>query len=525
MTYARTIVLAVLCCVGASVDGPTTITFDAVETGKPMPSYKDQGVEFALSHPPTKSRAAGRVMFFPHLKTPRKGILSAMANESIPVEIRFPKPVAGVTLVLWGSIGSEAVVEAFDPDGNAVDRASREKVPERAGPEQPIPSFELAVKAPAIASVRFSGSPTGGYLVCDEVRATTAGDPAANRSLRQAANGRFLIGTAVSSRRLDNPALAALVAEQFDCLTAENEFKPMSLHPRPGEFRFATADKIVEFARQYRMKVIGHTLCWHSQSPAFLFRGADGKPLTRDEALKNLKDHIDGVMGHFKGKVAGWDVVNEAISDAKGEYLRNSPARRAIGDDYIAKVFEFARAADPDAELYYNDYGNEHPEKLEKTIRLIRDLKARGVRLDGIGLQCHLRLDDSDAPDRLDSAIAAYAAEGVKVMITELDVDVLPRRARGADVAAREQGGANPYRDGLPPDVAEAQARLYGRLFRVFLKHPGTVTRVTFWGPHDGASWLDFWPVAGRTNHPLLWDRALKPKPALGVVLDALATP
>src|SRR3954471_4420661 len=124
MTYALTIALAVLSCVGASVDGPTTITFDAVVARKPMPSYKDQGVEFALSHPPTKSRAVGRVMFFPHLKTPRKGILNAMANESIPVEIRFPKPVTAVTLVLWGSIGGEAVVEAYGADGNVVDRAS-----------------------------------------------------------------------------------------------------------------------------------------------------------------------------------------------------------------------------------------------------------------------------------------------------------------------------------------------------------------------------------------------------------------
>lgn len=525
MTYARTILLAILGSLGVPADGTLILTFDATETGKPMPSYKDQGVVFVLSRPPTRSRAAGRVTFFPHLKTPRKGVLNAMANESIPVEVRFPKPVAAVTLVLWGSIGSEAVVDAHDADGKVVDRAFRDRVPERTGPEQPIPSFEIAVKAPAIAYVRFSGAPPGGYLVCDEVRAAPAGDPVATPSLRQAANDRFLVGTAVMSRHLANPALAALIAKQFDCLTGENEFKPLSLHPRPGEFRFTAADRIIDFARQHRMKVVGHTLCWHSQSPAFLFRSPDRKPLPREDALKNLKDHIDGVVGHFKGKVIGWDVVNEAISDAKSEYLRDSPARRAIGDDYIVKAFELAHAADPGAELYYNDYGNEHPEKLDKTIRLIRELKARRVRLDGVGLQCHLRLDDSDAPDRLDRAIAAYAAEGVTVMITELDVDVLPRRAGGADVAARERSGSDPYRRALLPGVAEAQARYYGRIFRAVLKHPGVVTRVTFWGTHDGTSWLNYWPVAGRTNHPLLWDRALKPKAALGAVLDALATP
>ena len=159
-------------------DDPAIITFDKVETGKPMPSYTDRGVVFALSHPPAKSQAAGRVMFFPHLKTPRKGILNAMANESIPVEVRFPKPVSSVTLVLWGSIGSAALVEAYDKDGKVVDRAKRDKVPERTGPEQPIPSFELTVKASAIAYVRFSGAPPGGYLVCDEVRFTPRPDPA-----------------------------------------------------------------------------------------------------------------------------------------------------------------------------------------------------------------------------------------------------------------------------------------------------------------------------------------------------------
>jgi endo-1,4-beta-xylanase len=529
MTHARTILPAILVglvapAVAAPADGPVVITFDMVETGKPMASYTDQGVVFALACKPTTSRAAGRVMFFPHLKTPRKGILNAMAGESIPVEVRFPKPAASVTLVLWGSIGSEAVVEAYDGDGKVVDRASRAEVPARTAPEQPIPSFELTVKGPAIALVRFSGSPPGGYLVCDELRITPRGDDAAG-TLRDAAGGRFLVGTAIMSRSLENPELAALIAEQFDCLTGENEFKPASLHPQPDRFRFEPADKIVDFAQAHRMKVIGHTLCWHSQSPAWLYRGADGKPLPRDEAVRNLKEHIDAVVGHFKGKVVGWDVVNEAISDAGADDLRDTPARRAIGDDYIVKAFEFAHAADPDAELYYNDYSNEQPKKLEKTIRLVRELKAKGVRLDAVGIQAHFRLDDSDAPERLDRAIAAYAAEGVKVMFTELDVDVLPRRARGADVAARERGGADPYTRGLPPEVAEAQARYYARIFRVALKHPGVVTRVTFWGTHDGASWLNFWPAGRRTNHPLLFDRALKPKPAHRAVREALVTP
>ena len=178
MTPARLIGVAFLgaLALAAPPEGLVTITFDKVETGKPMPSYTDQGVEFALARPPSKSRAAGRVMFFPHLKTPRQGILNAMANESIPVEVRFPKPASSVTLVLWGSIGSAALVEAYDKDGKVVDRASRDKVPERTGPEKPIPSFELTVKSSAIAYVRFSGAPPGGYLVCDEVRFTPPAD-------------------------------------------------------------------------------------------------------------------------------------------------------------------------------------------------------------------------------------------------------------------------------------------------------------------------------------------------------------
>ena len=172
------VILGAFAGIAFAADGEVVITFDKVETGKPVASYTARDVVFALSRQPAKSKAAGRVMFFPHLKTDRKGILNAMADESIPVEIRFPRPVSSVTLKLWGSIGSTALVEAYDKDGKVVGTAKRDTVPERTGPEKPIPSFELTVKAPAITYVRFSGAPPGGYLVCDEVRFTPRPDPA-----------------------------------------------------------------------------------------------------------------------------------------------------------------------------------------------------------------------------------------------------------------------------------------------------------------------------------------------------------
>jgi endo-1,4-beta-xylanase len=217
--------------------------------------------------------------------------------------------------------------------------------------------------------------------------------------------------------------------------------------------------------------------------------------------------------------------VCSAISDAQDQYLRDTPAHRAIGDDYIVKAFESAHAADPDAQLYYNDYGNENAGKRDEPIRLVRELQATGVRLDAVGIQSHLRLDDLDAADRLDTAIAANGTEGVKIVISKLDVDVLPRRTQGADVAARERGGADPCARGLPNNVAEEQARFYRRIFLVVLRHRGVVTRVTLWGTRDGTSWLNCWPVFRRNNQPLLWDRALTPKPTLGAVLEVLATP
>jgi endo-1,4-beta-xylanase len=376
-------------------------------------------------------------------------------------------------------------------------------------------SQRLAARATAVA---------GGLLVIVLAAAAAAQKPTAGdkATLRAAAGDRLLIGGAVMSHQLDEPKLSALVAEQFNCLTAENEMKPENLQREKGQFNFAPADKIVAFADKHGMKVVGHTLVWHQQTPKWMYQDDAGKPLPREQALANMRAHIDGVVKHYKGKVIGWDVVNEAISDSGNEYLRDTPARKAIGDDYIAKAFEFAHAADPDAELYYNDYANENPEKREKTIRLIRELKQAGVRIDGVGLQCHFMTKYPGAPQVLDEAIKAYAAEGVKVMITELDIDPLPRATSGANISDTEKAGLNPYPNGLPADVEKAQIEMYRKTFDVVKKYPGVVTRVTLWGTHDGTSWLNNWPTRGRTNHALLWARNLKPKPAFHAVLKSL---
>jgi endo-1,4-beta-xylanase len=343
----------------------------------------------------------------------------------------------------------------------------------------------------------------------------------AEATLRQAAGERMLIGAAVGSRGLAKPGLASLIAEQFGCLTAENEMKPISLQSVQGSFSFEQADRIVAFAKAHNMQVIGHTLCWHSQAPRWLFEDDGGQPLSREAALANLKAHIETVVKHFKGQVKGWDVVNEAINDAPEPYLRNTPARRAIGDDFVLKAFEFAHQADPDAELFYNDYGIEVGGKRDRALRLIRQIKAAGLRIDAVGIQGHWALE-SPSPAEIERGIQAFIDEGLKVMITEMDIDVLPRsRGFGADLAATESQGMDPYKTGLPDEVQRKLADRYGALFAMFMRYP-QITRVTLWGASDGDTWLNNFPVRGRTNHPLLWDRQLKPKPAFRAVIEAL---
>ena len=338
-------------------------------------------------------------------------------------------------------------------------------------------------------------------------------------TLKEAAGPHLLIGCAVATRDLDDPKLANLVVQQFSCLTPEYEFMPEKLVDEHGKYTFAAGDRVVAFAAAHHLPVFGHMLVWNFVTRKWLFEDADEKPLPRAQALENLKGYINAVVGHYKGKIRAWDVVNEALSDQDGEFLKDTPARRAIGDDYVEQAFAFAHAADPQVALYYNDYNIEQPAKLARTLRLVAALQAKGVPLDAVGIQGHWLLNWPPT-EQIERAIDALAATGVKVMITELDVDPLPRDGSGADLAHPETG-VDPYPNGLPPAMQAQMTKRYGEIVAAIVRHPA-VTMLGFWGTHDGRSWLNDYPVKGRTNYPLLFDRQYQPKPAFAAVVEAL---
>ncbi|MCX7049086.1 MAG: endo-1,4-beta-xylanase [Candidatus Sumerlaeota bacterium] len=340
--------------------------------------------------------------------------------------------------------------------------------------------------------------------------------------LKTAFQDQFLIGAALGGMLPGayKPEELILIRTHFNAVTPENCMKPQSIQPSEGVFRFEQADALVAFAQGANMKVTAHCLVWHSQCPEWMFLDG-GKQADRELVLKRMKTHIQAVAGRYKGKIFSWDVVNEAIDDGKG-YLRDSKWKKTIGEDFIEKAFEFAREADPNAELYYNDYAIENPAKRQKTLQLIKALKSKGLKVDGVGIQGHWQLDRIPLKN-IEDSILEFSKLGVKVMITELDVDVLGRKREGADVSQTEAGGKGGDSGPrvCPPKTLADQASQYGDLFRLLRKHADKISRVTFWGLNDGRSWLNNWPTKGRTNHALLFDRQCQPKPAFFAVIEA----
>lgn len=349
---------------------------------------------------------------------------------------------------------------------------------------------------------------------------------AAEPALKDVYADDFLIGSAINRWHFSDSSNQDLpiISKHFNTITAENAMKWESLHRLPDMYSFDGADRFVEFGEEHGMKIIGHTLVWHSQTPRWVFQGEDGNPPTREVMLERMRDHISTVVGRYKGRIHGWDVVNEALNDDGS--LRQSPWLRAIGEDYLVKAFQFAHEADPNAELYYNDYSLHRPDKRAGAVKLIKMLQDAGVRIDAIGMQAHYRLETPHI-EEIEASMRAYIESGVNVMFTELDIKAIPTPGPNtADVSQSQAAGDsrwNPYPDELPDEVQEQLADRYTDMFKLLLKHRDSVTRVTFWGVTDQTSWLNNFPIRGRTDYPLLFGRDRKPKPAFHAVVNLRA--
>ena len=389
---------------------------------------------------------------------------------------------------------------------------------------------------------------------------TVANAPGSPATLKAAFQNHFLIGVAIN-RSIATGAVGrrskelvekdiALVKEQFNQIAPENDLKWQHIHPREGAdgYNFEPADAFVEFGEQNNMVIIGHTLVWHAQTPHWVFAGTNPPPgaddvansagedaqatdaaappgsrrrgfggfgqrytgprASRDELLARMREHIHSVVGRYKGKIKAWDVVNEAISDSGDELLRDSLWLQIIGPDYIAKAFEYAHEADPDAILRYNDYGLESPAKRRKLITLIKSLREQKAPVHAIGSQAHVNV--STTFETMDQALTEMASLGLPIHITELDVNSAARgqRGTGADIAANSDA----TQGGLVSDADQRLADAYAGIFRAFLKHRDSVKMVTFWGANDAVSWRRF-------GTPLLFDGENQPKPAFEAVL------
>lgn len=335
-------------------------------------------------------------------------------------------------------------------------------------------------------------------------------------SLQSTLGKHFLIGVAVDTRLPagQDPAAEAVVKEQFNQVVAENCMKGEENHPEVNRFDFTDGDKLVDWAERNGKTVIGHCLVWHSQPPKWMFTDANGKTVSREVLIGRMYNHIMTVVTHYKGKIKGWDVVNEAFED-DGSY-RKSPYYNIIGPEFIELAFQFAHEADPNVELYYNDYSTSKPGKREAICKLVRSLKSKGLRIDAVGMQSHNGYNYPDYAE-YEKSIEAFAAEGVKVMMTELDVNMLPNPEGfgGAEVSQNFelQAKYNPYVKGLDKKAQKLFNQRYLDLFKIIERHKNVISRVTFWGVNDGHTWLNDWPIKGRTNYPTLIDRNNQLKP------------
>ncbi|MFB3159758.1 endo-1,4-beta-xylanase [Neobacillus sp. 179-J 1A1 HS] len=302
----------------------------------------------------------------------------------------------------------------------------------------------------------------------------------------------FNIGAAVNLTTIKSQE--GLLRKHFNSITAENDMKFIEIQPAEGKFTFEKADQLAAFAKEHGMKMRGHTLVWHNQTPEWVFQNAD-----RETLLQRMKNHITTVMQRYKGTIFCWDVVNEAVTDEGPELLRSTKWLEIIGEDYIEKAFEFAHEADPDALLFYNDYNESNPEKREKIFKLVKSLVDKGVPIHGVGLQAHWNLVNPSLED-IRTAIERYVSLGLKLHLTELDVSVFNFEDKRTDLTEPTH------------EMLELQAERYHQVFQMLRQYQSHITSVTFWGAADDYTWLSDFPVRGRKNWPFLFDENHQPK-------------
>lgn len=323
----------------------------------------------------------------------------------------------------------------------------------------------------------------------------------------------FLIGVAVNARQAhtENAAEDSVISRHFNSLVPENAMKSEVIHPQQGIWNWTEADQFVDYATSKGAATIGHTLIWHSQLAPWFCKDSLGNLVSPDTLRARMKDHISTILHRYKGKIKGYDVVNEAIVE-DGSF-RHSPFFQILGWEYIPLAFQYAHEADPDAELYLNDYGQDNPARRASYLALIDSLQARGLRLDGIGMQTHIGMD-YPLLDEYEKSLHAYASKGLKVMVTEMDLSALPTISRSADVAYTTEFKAkyDPYPNGLPDAVAAQWRSRIEAVLAILLRNAQYVDRVTFWGLSDADSWKNDYPMKGRTDYPLLFDRNLNIK-------------
>ncbi len=315
----------------------------------------------------------------------------------------------------------------------------------------------------------------------------------------------FTVGVAVSPRELKTDA-AGLVVGHFNSITPENAMKMGPIHPKENEYFWQDADTLAAFAKRHKLKMRGHTLVWHAQTPTWLFKHENGDTVSKEVLLKRMKDHITTVVNRYKGTIYAWDVVNEAIDDNNSLYLRNTAWYRICGEEFIAKAFEYAHAADPKAILFYNDYNTENPGKRDRIFRLVKSLKDAGAPIHGVGLQGHWSVNNPTR-EELEKSIKMFSSLGLQVQVTELDVSVYSGRQGGQLIQGQQRDTTATF----TAEMEQQQMEKYKMMFEVFRQYKKELTGITFWNISDRYSWLD---GRGRKNFPLLFDRNLQPKKA-----------